>query len=66
MSETLETVIQRIVAHAKAQMACIEQSVANQEYETAEFCAGVLSHDIIQLRQLLNYKLRYLKQEAKG
>jgi len=64
MSETLETVIARIVAHAKVQMQCIENAVNNEEYETAEFCAGVLSHVIIELRRLLGHKIRYLKQEG--
>jgi len=66
MPEDLDTVLARIVAHAKVQMDCVERAVQSQEYETAEFCAGVLSHDVIVLRQLLNHKLRYLAAQRQG
>jgi len=63
MPEDFDTLVNRIVVHAKSQMACVESSVQKQEYETAEFCAKVLADDITTLRQLLNHKLTYLKQQ---
>jgi len=63
MPEDFKTFISRLYAHARKHIEMLEESLKNEEYDTADFLASIVVNDLTKLRELINTQLRYAKKQ---
>jgi hypothetical protein len=62
--EDLKTLITRIFEHAKKQVELLEDALANEDYDTADFLASVAVMDLTYLRSVINSLLRFSPRKS--